>query len=60
MAQWYAGGCQGFDCQVVEEGSEAEITLGVYTSASLRVEEFEGLDTGWNETLLHRRGYGMY
>jgi len=43
MASWIAGGCQGFDFEIVEEGSEAEVAFGVYSEASICVEEFEGM-----------------
>ena len=43
MASWIAGGCQGFDFEVVEEGSEAEVAFGMHSEASFCVEEFEGM-----------------
>jgi hypothetical protein len=43
MASWIAGGCQGFDFEIVEEGSEAEVAFGVYSKASVCVEELEGM-----------------
>lgn len=41
MASWIAGGCQGFDFKVVEEGSEAAASFGMHSEASVCVEEFE-------------------
>lgn len=43
MASWIAGGCQGFNFEVAEEGSEAEASFGMYSEASICVEEFEGM-----------------